>query len=68
MSTSLKPKLVGLLATIALCAPVTGAQAARYETLRPAHLTATSPSSRHSSTHRVHHRSTVFQSDTKDWT
>jgi hypothetical protein len=63
--TSITPKLTALITTIAILAPVAGAQAAGFQTLHPARHFAKLGSQRHFAIHHARRSPVRFQPDSR---
>jgi len=63
--TSITPKLTAAITTIAMLAPVAGAQAAGFQTLHPARHVASSGSQRHLGAPDARRSTAKFQPDSR---
>jgi hypothetical protein len=63
--TNITPKLTAVITTIAILAPAAGAQAATFQTLRPARHFAVSGRQRHFSPHHARRSPAKFQPDSR---
>jgi hypothetical protein len=63
--TSITPKLSAVITTIAILAPVAGAQAATFQTLHPARQFASSGSERHLTPQHPRRSPAKFQPDSR---
>jgi hypothetical protein len=65
--TSINPKLTAMITTIAMLAPVAGAQAAGLQTLHPARHFARSGSQRHLTPQHPRRSPAKFERETRNW-
>jgi hypothetical protein len=63
--TSITPKLTAAITTIAILAPAAGAQAATFQTPRPASHVASFTSARHRSAHHARRSTAKLQPDSR---